>query len=155
MRLKYGRSLIGTSSRKIVTTIRSRNYSVCAAITKNRVLSFNVCSGSYNSERFCEYMRDLIAILGDSTEKYHIIMDNCSINKVQEVRSIIENSGHEIIFLPPYSPQLNPIEETFSKWKHYIRAMNVQNADGLFEAIVNGHMYIVHCKYKDLHSVVH
>jgi len=42
-------------------------------------------------------------------------MDNCVIHKVHAVRKLFNNSHHSLVFLPPYSPQLNPIEEAFSK----------------------------------------
>lgn len=142
MRCKYGRSLVGTAPRKIVTTIRSKNYSVCAAIKKNSILNFKVLNGSYNSERFCVYVRELIAYLEDGGTKYTIIMDNCSIHKVQNVRAIINQAGHDLVFLPPYSPQLNPIEETFSKWKNCVRASNSLNAEELLVSIQNGHLSI-------------
>ena len=46
-----------------------------------------------------------------------VVLDNCSIHHVEEITTIIEDVGALIHFLPPYSPDLNPIEETFSKVK--------------------------------------
>ena len=48
-------------------------------------------------------------------------MDNCSIHHVQEIKDFIENLGIVILFLPPYSPDYNPIEELFSYLKHYLK----------------------------------
>ena len=50
--------------------------------------------------------------------------DNCSIHKGNALQMSISNTEHELIFLPPYSPQLNPIEEMFSKWKCLIKKCN-------------------------------
>jgi transposase len=48
-------------------------------------------------------------------------MDNCSIHKNQRIEVLIDNAGHELIFIPPYSPQLNSIENCFAKWKNVIK----------------------------------
>jgi len=48
-------------------------------------------------------------------------MDNASLYKTEKVRSLVHQSRHTLIFLPPYSPMMNPIEEMFSKVKIYAR----------------------------------
>ena len=48
------------------------------------------------------------------SEKSIVIMDNCSIHHVAEVKRMFMDSGIAVFFLPPYSPDYNPIEETFS-----------------------------------------
>jgi len=50
-----------------------------------------------------------------------IIMDNASIHHIAEVRKTIEDAGRKLVFLPPYSPHLNPIESAFSKMKKFLR----------------------------------
>lgn len=51
------------------------------------------------------------------------------------IKKLVQESGHTIIFLPPYSPFLNPIENMFSKWKQVVRSKNVLNEDQLLRAI--------------------
>lgn len=51
--------------------------------------------------------------------------DNAAIHKVAQVRELIEGAGALLFYLPPYSPDLNTIEEAFSKVKHYIRMNDV------------------------------
>jgi transposase len=58
-------------------------------------------------------------------------MDNASIHKNEEQRNFLESNGFELKFLPGYSPQLNPIEEVFSKWKHYIAQGNPNTNEDL------------------------
>ena len=65
-------------------------------------------------------------------------MDNCSIHKVTGIQEIIEQGGHELLLLPPYSPQLNAIEEFFSKWKGNIKARNSNTTQELENAILDG-----------------
>lgn len=47
-------------------------------------------------------------------DKSILILDNCAIHKTRALREIVEGSGHVLFFLPPYSPDFNPIEESFS-----------------------------------------
>ncbi len=60
------------------------------------------------------------------------VMDNCSVHHVQEVKQLFKDAGILLFFLPPYSPDMNPIEETFSFVKTYLRAH-----DELLQAIHN------------------
>ncbi len=50
-----------------------------------------------------------------------VILDNCSIHHVEEVKRMFRDAGIAVFFLPPYSPDYNPIEETFSYIKYYLR----------------------------------
>jgi transposase len=65
-------------------------------------------------------------------------MDNVAFHKTIAVRSQIEQAGHQVLYLPPYSPFLNPIEQLFSKWKNIVWAQRPQNETHLFELIENG-----------------
>jgi transposase len=64
-----------------------------------------------------------------------IIMDNASIHKSIDARNLIDKNGFELVFLPAYLPQLNPIEVVFSKLKYNIKTMNVNNNEELNNAI--------------------
>ena len=140
MRVNYGRSEVGSSPRKIVRSLRSRNYSISAAINKDSVLFFKTINESYNGERYGEFFDDLFAKLYERNITNQIlILDNCSIHKVQDVRTKIAQAGHSCIFLPPYSPQLNPVEEAFSKWKLVVKSANVSSIEQLNNAILAGH----------------
>ena len=50
-----------------------------------------------------------------------LVMDNCSIHHVQSIVDLLRDAGIVILFLPPYSPDLNPIEEMFSYVKYYLK----------------------------------
>jgi transposase len=103
-------------------------------------LYFKTIVSSYDGERFSNYIEELIEKLKEkSKSKYTFIVDNASIHKVQRVCDVIIESGNEILFLPPYSPHLNPIEEVFSKWKTKIKTRNVCSVQELNEAILLAH----------------
>ncbi len=62
-------------------------------------------------------------------------MDNLSAHKGERVRELIEGRGCELIYLPSYSPDLNPIEEAFSKMKGLLRKAEARSREALLEAI--------------------
>jgi transposase len=64
-----------------------------------------------------------------------VVMDNLSAHKPKRVRQLIEERGCELIYLPPYSPDLNPIEEAFSKIKNLLRKVAARSKEALEEAL--------------------
>jgi transposase len=64
-----------------------------------------------------------------------VVMDNLSSHKGERVRELIEERGCELLYLPPYSPDLNPIEEAFSKVKRILRKAESRTREALVEAI--------------------
>ena len=83
-------------------------------------------------------------------------MDNLSAHKGQRVRKLIEQRGCKLLYLPPYSPDLNPIEEAFSKVKGLLRVIGARTKEVLVEAIgkaldeVNtwdARSFFTHCGY--------
>ena len=64
-----------------------------------------------------------------------VVMDNLSAHKGERVRELIEERGCELIYLPSYSPDLNPIEEAFSKIKGLVRKAEARTREALVEAI--------------------
>jgi transposase len=64
-----------------------------------------------------------------------VVMDNLSSHKGSRVRELIEGRGCELKYLPPYSPDLNPIEEAFSKIKRILRRAQARNREALIEAM--------------------
>jgi transposase len=64
-----------------------------------------------------------------------VVMDNLTAHKGERVKDIIEEQGCELLYLPPYSPDLNPIEEAFSKVKRILRKAESRRRKALVEAI--------------------
>ena len=92
-----------------------------------------VVEGAVNGDIFRAYVeRVLVPELrpGDV-----VVLDNLGSHKLATVRSAIEGAGCELLFLPPYSPDLSPIENAFSKLKRLLRAAATRTVDGLWRAI--------------------
>lgn len=64
-----------------------------------------------------------------------VVMDNLSAHKAKRVRELIEGCGAKLIYLPPYSPDLNPIEKCWSKIKTYLRAAKARTREALKKAL--------------------
>jgi transposase len=85
-----------------------------------------------------------------------VVMDNLSAHKVQGVRELIEAAGAELRYLPPYSPDFNPIEQCWGKVKQKLRSLKARTVDSLQEAISeaiatitpdNASAWFAHCGY--------
>ena len=63
-----------------------------------------------------------------------VVMDNLSVHKSKRVEQLIEEAGATLLFLPPYSPDFNPIEEAFSKVKSILRKVGSRSKEALLEA---------------------
>ena len=84
------------------------------------------------------------------------MMDNLSSCKGGRIRELIEGRGCELMYLPPYSPDLNPIEQTFSKIKGILRRTEARSREALIEAIgqalsavmvADSRGFFAHCGY--------
>jgi transposase len=64
-----------------------------------------------------------------------VVMDNLSAHKGERVRELIEGKGCELVYLPPYSPDFNPIEQAFCKLKSYLREACARSRQMLMEVI--------------------
>jgi len=89
--------------------------------------------GSTTREVFEAYLEHLLAPALRPGQV--VVMDNLSSHKGSRVRHLIEGRGCELLYLPPYSPDLNPIEEAFSKVKALLRNSAARTREALVEAM--------------------
>ena len=104
-----------------------------AALRCDRIDAPCLFDGPINGEAFLAYVRDfLVPTLSPGDV---VIMDNLGSHRGKAVRQAIREAGAKLIFLPKYSPDLNPIEQVFSKLKHMLRRAQARSYDGLMGAI--------------------
>ena len=104
-----------------------------AGLRQAGVVAPLVLDGPMNGAAFRAYVEQMLAPTlrrGDV-----VIMDNLSAHKVDGVRQAIEARGAELLYLPPYSPDLNPIEQLFAKLKALLRKTAARTVSTLWEAI--------------------
>ncbi len=90
-----------------------------------------VVDGALNGDVFRAYVKQHLAPTlrrGDL-----VVMDNLNVHKVAGVRQAIESAGARVWYLPPYSPDLNPIETVFSKFKHLVRSAGERTVESLWQ----------------------
>ena len=103
-----------------------------AALRTTGVTAPLVVDGALNGAIFQAYVEQELAPTlrrGDI-----VVLDNLNVHKVAGARRAIESRGAELWFLPPYSPDLNPIETVFSKFKHLLRGAGERTMDSLWRA---------------------
>ena len=104
-----------------------------AALRHDRLAAPCVFDGPINGEKFRAYVEQILVptlAAGDL-----VVMDNLASHKVAGVRQAIEGAGAERRFLPPYSPDLDPIVPVFAKVKNKLRKMGRRTVDGLWNAV--------------------
>ena len=92
-----------------------------------------IIEGSVNAAAFEAYVEHIL-VPSLSTGQL-VVMDNLSAHKGVRVRQLIEARGCELLFLPAYSPDYSPIEETFSKIKAFLRRVGARTHEALQEAL--------------------
>lgn len=103
------------------------------ALRRHRMTAPMVTDGPMNGEMFLAYVRNFLCPTlrpGDI-----VILDNLSSHKVRGVEKAVSATGATLLYLPPYSPDLNPIEKFFSKLKALLRKAAKRSIDALWEEI--------------------
>ncbi len=112
---------------------RWRTLTFLAALRIDRIDAPCVLDGPINGISFLAYVEQfLVPTLSPGDI---VIMDNLGSHKGKAVRRAIKNARAHRLFLPPYSPDLNPIEQVFSKLKHLIRKARERTVDDLWHRI--------------------
>jgi transposase len=103
---KIGQKIYGERSGK-----RWLRTSLLMAQVGKKWLAPMLFGGTCNTKVFNAWLEEML--LPELPPNQTIVMDNAAIHKSQKTREILENAGHEVLFLPPYSPDFNPIEQSF------------------------------------------
>ena len=110
-----------------------KNVTLLASITCRGLGPCLAVEGSTTREVFEAYLEHVLAPTLEPRQM--VVMDNLSAHKGGRVREIVEGAGCELLYLPPYSPDLNPIEEAFSKVKGLMRRAEARTREALVEAM--------------------
>ena len=130
----YGYSLRGERLRLKVPRNRGKNTTLLASITLLGGMGEAMAvEGSTDREVFESYVEHALAPTLEVGQV--VLMDNLSAHKPARVRQLIEERGCELIYLPAYSPDFNPIEEAFNKIKGKLRQAGARTKDALVEVL--------------------
>jgi transposase len=129
----YGRSSSEERDIDYIPDIRFERTSVLSSIRANGDMVPLVYEGALNGELFKEYISQ--CLVPTLYEGDIVIMDNLTSHKVKGVIDPIIAAGASVIYLPPYSPDLNPIEMMWSKMKAHLRKVKARTKEKLEKAI--------------------
>ena len=102
---------------------RGNRYNAIAAMSSTEILAVEVRTGSVNGDIFFDFIRgELFPRMQPFPGPNSVLLiDNCSIHHIQPIKELAKQLGIVLLYLPPYSPDYNPIEEAFSYIKYYLR----------------------------------
>ena len=134
---KYGWSAKGTPARLISSAKRSAKWSILPVYTYDGFIAWDIIHGSYNTQLFVNFVREKVipfttpfpgprsVLIMDNASIHHHPVSHTVVSKclliIQDLEALCEEAGVILAYLPPYSPDLNPIEEAFAQLKAWFR----------------------------------
>lgn len=130
---RYGRSPRGERVKGYAPNGHWKTTTFVAGLTRSGIIAPLVVDAPMNRAIFTQYVRQFLApelVPGDI-----VVMDNLSSHKGADVHAAIASRGARLLFLPPYSPDLNPIELAFAKLKTLLRTAAERTREDLWQRI--------------------
>ena len=144
----------GQRARAKVPRNRGKNTTLLSSMSVEGVGPSLMVEGSTTKEVFEAYVEQVLA--PSLRPGQIVVMDNLTAHKGERIKELIQERDCELLFLPPYSPDLNPIEEAFSKVKGFLRRAEARTRETLVEAVgaalgavraQDAHGFFSHCGY--------
>lgn len=133
MTRRYGR---GKGGRRVVDHAplnTPKSTTILSSIRLDGTTAFTTFSGGTTANKFLTYLKEIL--IPTLSPGDIVIMDNLRTHHIQAVGELLHSAGAEVLYLPPYSPDLNPIEKLWSKLKAVLRKLRVRSPDALDSAI--------------------
>ena len=126
---RYGYAIRGCTPVTHRLLVRGKRVNAIAALTSDGIIAVDTVIGSISGHTFFDFLwgtltPHLMPFNGANPHSV-LILDNCSILHIVEVKDLLHQAGILVLFLPPYSPDLNPIEEAFNYVKAYLKKYDV------------------------------
>lgn len=118
---------------EIPRTCRGKNTTLLSSLHQEGMGPSMAVEGATTPEVFETYVEHFLA--PELEPGQIVVMDNLGAHRPKRVRELIEDRDCELIYLPPYSPDFNPIEEAFSKVKHILGKIGARGNEALIEAM--------------------
>jgi transposase len=128
----YARAPRGERARGKAPRNRGKNVTLVSSISLSGVGPSMSVEGAVDGKAFEAYVEHFLA--PELRRGQVVVMDNLSVHKSGRVERLVEEAGATLLFLPPYSPDMNPIEEAFSKLKGMLRKVQARTKEALVEA---------------------
>lgn len=136
----HGRGMSGERVVEYRPSVRTKRTSMVGAMTIDGIVSLGLVDGSFNAARFLEWLeRDLLPELPRGSI---LVWDNVKFHFNAGVLAAVAAAGCFLLKMPAYSPDLNPIEECWSKLKHFIKAAKARTQRELDAAISDAEYHL-------------
>jgi transposase len=136
----YARGLGGRRIREATPGGHWKIMTILGAMSLNGMVATMTIEEPTDTDIFLAYIEHLLCPVRKPGDV--VVMDNLSAHKAPAVREWIENAGAELLYLPPYSPDLNPIEKAWAKLKQLLRAAKARSKETLDQAITEALQHI-------------
>jgi len=131
---RHGRAPAGRRLDQAVPLHGGPNVTLIAALTPDGLGALMSVDGAVNGDVFAAYLDQ---VLGPTLRPGDVVvLDNLSVHKVDGLDEIVQKYGARLRYLPPYSPDFNPVELAFSKLKIWLRTAKARTRDALEEAML-------------------
>lgn len=129
----YARAPVGERAVAFRPVNRGKNVSMVGAVALRGVVALRAVEGAVNTAKFLRYLKqDLIPNWRAADV---LVMDNLRVHKAPPVRALLAEHNIQVVFLPPYSPEFNPIEMYWSLFKRILRRLEARTMPDLKAAI--------------------
>lgn len=129
----FGRAPRGERVTDAVPQNYGENVTVLGALSASGIEALMTVNGATDGEVFLVFVREVLSPTLSAGDI--VIWDNLGAHRSQAVREAVEARGATVMFLPPYSPDMNPIERCWSKIKTFLRAAKARTREALEAAI--------------------
>ncbi len=129
----HGRSLGGTRCVDNVPLSTPKSTTILSSVRWNGKTAYTIYQGGTTCEKFTDYLKNVL--VPTLREGDIVVMDNMRTHHAKAVKKVIEELKLNVIYLPPYSPDLNPIEKMWSKIKAVLRKIKVRIPSELPDAV--------------------
>lgn len=133
MTRNYGRAPRGERLYDSCPKNRGQNISLIGALSMDGLIASMSISGSVNTDVFLTYVQEVL--VPQLWVGAFVIMDNLSVHHAQVIQDAVESVGAKVVFLPPYSPDLSPIELCWSKIKQCLRSFKARTKEALNQVL--------------------
>jgi transposase len=136
----FARAFDGERAVGSIPGSKGGNVSLVGALNLDGLIAAMTVPGSINTEVFLTYVTQVLA--PQLWKGAIVVMDNLKIHHAERVKVAIESVGAKVKFLPPYSPDLSPIELCWSKLKQFLRSCEARTLESLNQAMALAVNYI-------------
>jgi transposase len=145
-----GKRVVGKSPRN-----RGTVTTILGSLTCQGIEAIMTIEGATDTNVFCSFVEEILAPKLKPNDV--VVLDNLGAHRVKKAKEIIESKGAKLLFLPPYHPELNPIEMAWSKLKSALRSAEARTIEALDSAIAaaanaitpnDAINWISHCGYQ-------